>query len=149
MKISVLILAVLWVSLQPIMAAEKPTKLSLGIGGFLGASYRVELVEGTSAIKYLHNPQTFTSSKGTNEEKIEIPPQRWTAFRKGLDTAAIWGWKKQYVRKGVVDGTVWDVNIEWGDQKISSTGDNAYPNQKEFAAFKTAVHDLLGGKKFE
>jgi hypothetical protein len=149
MKTFLAIFALLWAGLQPIVADDKPTKLSLGIGGFLGASYRVELVQGTATVRYLHNPHTFTNSKGTKEEKIEIPSQRWTSFRKGLDAASVWRWKRQYVRKGVADGTVWDITIEWGDQNISSTGVNAYPNEKEFAAFKAAIRDLLGGKNFE
>ncbi len=143
------ILALLWAGLQPVAGGDKPTKMSLGVGGFLGASYRVELVEGTSTVQYLYNPQTFTNFKGTKEEKIEIPLERWAAFRRSLDAAGVWGWKKQYVRKGVADGTVWDLTIEWGDHKIRSTGDNAFPKRKAFAAFKTAVSELLGGRKFE
>ena len=149
MKTFFTILALFWVGLQPAAAGDKPTKMSLGIGGFLGASYRVELLEGTSTVQYLYNPQTFTNLKGTKEEKIEIPLERWTAFRKSLDAAGVWGWKTQYVHKGVADGTVWDLTIEWGDHKIKSKGDNAFPRQKDFVVFKTAVSELLGGRKFE
>ena len=149
MKTWIAILTIVWAGLQSVIATDKPAKLSLGIGGFLGASYRVELVEGTATVRYLYNPQTFTASKGTEEEKIEIPLQRWIAFRKGLDAASVWNWKKEYGKKDVADGTVWDVTIEWDDKKISSRGDNAYPKAKQFAAYKSAVRALLGGKNFE
>jgi hypothetical protein len=130
-------------------AADKPTKMSLGIGGFLGASYRVELVEGGSAVKYLYNPHTFTDFKGTKEEQILIPPQRWAAFRRSLDAAGVWAWNKQYMNKDIQDGTVWHVTVEWAGKRIKSEGDNAFPTEKDFTAFKAAVTELLGGRKFE
>ncbi|MDB6029646.1 MAG: hypothetical protein JWM68_5869 [Verrucomicrobiales bacterium] len=126
-----------------------PTKLSLRIEGFLGASYRVDLIEGTNAVRYMMNPQTFTSQPGTKEQKLTIPKQRWIAFRKRLDDANIWKWEKSYRQKGVVDGTVWQVLIEWDGRKADSSGANAYPNAKQFSIYKAAVSELLGGKKFE
>ncbi|MGZ4974157.1 MAG: hypothetical protein ACXWDN_15455 [Limisphaerales bacterium] len=149
MKTYLAILVLLWAGLQALAADDKPTKMSLGIGGFLGSSYRVELLEGTSKVNYLHNPHTFTTLKGTKKEKIEIPPERWAAFRKRLNAAGVWGWNKEYVRTGIADGTVWNVAIEWGDEKITSKGANAYPKLKDFSAFKAAVSELLGGRKFE
>lgn len=126
-----------------------PSKFSLGLGGFLGASYRVELLPEESAIMYLYNPHTFTNSPGTKKTKIKIPAERWDEFRKALDIAKVWEWKKEYVKRGIADGTVWDIQIVWGKNSIKSHGDNAFPPDEQWNSFRQAVVKLLDGKKFE
>lgn len=126
-----------------------PTKLTLGIGGFIGASYRIELMDGTDTVRYLSNPNTFTGAPGTKEEKLTIPNERWAKFRERLDKANVWDWKKAYIDHQIVDGTKWHVTIEWAGKKVDSEGSNAYPEPKQFSAFEKAVEELLGGKPFE
>jgi hypothetical protein len=121
-----------------------PSKLRMGIEGFAGVSYRAELVSGKSAIVYLFNPRTFTSWKGTKRRTIPIPSERWIAFHQSLDQARIWNWKSKYVDPNVADGTVWDIEIAWGDRTIKSRGSNAYPDSKQFEIYRKAVEELLG-----
>ena len=149
MRLVILAIFVFIVAQATALADALPTKLSLSIEGFDGASYRIDLIDGTNEVRYLSNPKTFTSQPGTREEKLTIPKQRWLAFGKRLEEAKVWKWKKRYEEKGVVDGTVWQVLIEWDGLKADSSGDNAYPDVKQFAIYKAAVSELLGGKKFE
>jgi len=124
-----------------------PAKLSLGIEGFLGPSYRIELVPGTCSVKYLYNPETFVSSKGTTQKIIQIPTERWSIFAESLNRANVWSWKTNYNNPKVFDGTVWDVTIEWGNQKATARGKNAYPPQSEFVVFEKAIGILIGEDK--
>jgi hypothetical protein len=129
---------------------DPPSKLELRIEGFLGDSYRAEIVPGSSVVVYRHNPDTFTDSGGTKEEKIEVPKDRWPVFWKHIEEAKVWSWKKRYsVSPNPPDGTVWSVALDWNGRAVRSAGANAYPEAKQFAAFKAAVSELLGGRKFE
>ena len=129
--------------------AAPPRKLSLRLEQLSEASYRVELIEGASAVRYLHNPATFTTAKGTKEERIEIPPERWPVFWQRLEEAKAWGWKKNYRDKGVDETSLWHVRIEWDGRKLESSGVNAYPELEQFSVYTAAVSELLGGLKFE
>ena len=126
---------------------QRPQKLVASIEGFLGASYRIELGEGDTVI-YLSNPHTFTRSPGTTRSIIKIDHARWMAFRKALDEAKVWKWKKSYSNTRVMDGTVWELSVKYQDADIDTHGNNAYPDKQQFEIFRTAVVKLLGGKKF-
>ena len=126
-----------------------PKRLSLRLEQLSEASYRVELIEGASAVRYRHNPATFTTAQGTKEERIEIPPERWPVFWQRLEEAKAWGWKKNYRDKGVDETSLWHVRIEWDGRKLESSGVNAYPELEQFSVYTAAVSELLGGLKFE
>jgi len=132
------------------LAATPPTKLLIKVGGFNGPSYLVELIPGSSSVRYRHNPDTFTEAGdgSTREEIIEIPRNRWITFWLRLEEAKVWKWKDRYElsNKGP-DGTVWSVDVRWNGRSADSFGYNAYPPQ--FRMLKEAVVELIGGKLFE
>ena len=109
----------------------------------------MELIEGTSTVRYLHNPATFTNAKGTKEERIEIPSERWPVFWQRLEEAKAWTWKKNYRDKNAEETSFWHVLIEWDGHKLESSGVNAYPELEQFSVYTAAVSELLGGQKFE
>ena len=73
----------------------------------------------------------------------------WDEFRQQLNQAEVWKWRRQYDDLTVVDGTVWELEIEYSDQSIVSSGNNAYPTEKQFNLFLDAVSDLADGNLFE
>jgi hypothetical protein len=121
-------------------SATIPTRLVASIEEWKGASYRVELVGG--GISYFDNLSGRT-------RRISVPAERWAAFRRRLDSAKVWSWRAKYIDLGIVDGTVWRLEVAYGDRKVVSEGFNAYPPKKQFEEFRAAVQDLTGGKRFE
>jgi hypothetical protein len=83
----------------------RPIKFAASIQGFTGASYRVEMTTAGDIV-YLANPHTFTSAPGMTRTRISIPPDRWSAFRRRLDTTRVWSWRSDYSDRRVADGTV-------------------------------------------
>ncbi len=95
-----------------------------------------------------------------NSDKYEdiIPSKKdWIKFWKKMDNIDIWSWLKNYEPQGmaVLDGYYWNINIEFGDKKIKSSGSNAYPGDaaneivdvdmsKLFKKFLAAVKELTG-----
>ncbi len=149
MKLYPAILAVLLYATTSVTAADQPAKLSLSIGGFLGPSYWVVLEEGKASVRYSYNPITNSIGEAakTKTETIAIPPERWLAFKRHLDEANVWKWKSKYERKGIADGTVWHVSIQWDERTVESQGANAFPRGKQFAIFTSAVSELLGDER--
>jgi len=131
-------------------ASERlPARLELDSGGFLGASFKVVLIKDTDTVRYFSNPHTFVSAPGTSERTLKIPQERWLIFRRRLEEAKVWTWKKKYEpSKPVYDGTQWSVAIEWDGKKIESHGSNAFPEREQYKLFLNAVRDLLGGERF-
>jgi len=125
-----------------------PNSFDASIGGFLGASYRVEL-QPDGTLRYQHNPQTFTSSPGIKTRRIEVTDEQWREFRKALDDVNVWAWKKDYTDPNVLDGTQWNLRIRYGDASVFSHGSNAFPPKRDFERFRTAVVKLLGGQAFQ
>jgi hypothetical protein len=125
-----------------------PKKFVASIEGFAGASYKVELAaDGT--VTYFRNPHTFTAWEGTKRSRIRIPAERWIEFRQQLDSAKVWSWNRNYSDPNIADGTVWHLEIVYADRKITSDGNNAYPNKEQFEALRAATQKLIGGKRFE
>ncbi len=98
---------------------------------------------------YLSNPQTFTSGPGTTKAVIKIDSARWTAFRKALDKAKVWKWKKSYSDPNIADGTVWNLSVKYQGAEVDTRGNNSYPDKQQFEIFRAAVVNLLGGKDFK
>ncbi len=143
----IILIAVLAVAGRSQTSPAIPSKLVASIGGFLGASSRVELAED-GTLTYVHNSRSFTTAPGTEPVHIRVPPERWLAFRRHLDSAKVWSWDRQYRNNNVVDGTLWHLEVIYPDRKIVSEGANAYPPGKEFGEFQAAVQELIGGKPF-
>lgn len=132
---------------ENVATAVRPKRLVAAIGGFLGASYRVVLNDDGS-VNYLQNPRTLVSLPGTKRTSVHVSDEQWRHFREVLNQANIKGWKNQYIDRGVVDGTSWEIDVEYPDRTFKSQGLNAYPDSKSFDLFLSAVSELLGGKDF-
>jgi hypothetical protein len=127
-------------------ASEKsaPEEFGASIGGFLGQSYWVSL-EG-NAIEY----SSSTSTGIVPKDKLVFHPTEaeWSTFKKMLDEANIWKWKKRYVNSSVQDGTQWSLQIKWAKRSKTSSGNNAFPDKKNFDEFLKAVQVLIKGNEF-
>lgn len=126
----------------------RPSVIEVSIGGFLGASYRVEL-ESDGALLYRHNPKTLTSEPGTRTRRIRVGDDQWREFRRVMDEVNVWVWKKEYIDPNVADGTQWSLRLEYADASVFSRGSNAFPEQQDFERFRVAVEMLLGGREFK
>jgi hypothetical protein len=81
--------------------------------------------------------------------RIRVPTQRWLAFRKHLDLARVWSWRRQYIDLAVADGVGWELQVAYPDRSTTSRGSNAFPPKRQFEQFRAAVRELTGGKSFE
>ncbi len=142
MLIKALIAAVLCTTVHAKEVSAIPTKLVASIDEWKGRSYRVELA-ASGSINY------FDALSRARPILIRVPPERWRSFRRHLDAAKVWSWRREYMDLGVADGTSWDFAVVYADRKISSKGLNAYPSKKQFQQFCTALQELTGGKPFE
>ena len=129
-----------------------PSEFSAFIGGFDGKSYKVEL-SGEQGVLHLEGPHMFAVKGKDNPQAkktvIPVDPAKWKAFRKALDEAKVWEWKKEYINPEIMDGTVWELKVKYADASATVSGSNAYPDKKQFAAFRAAVVALTGGKEFK
>ncbi len=82
------------------------------------------------------------------DQMIRIPKERWMSFSKRLEEAKLWGWESRYADSSVTDGTSWSLEAEWAGKKVRSTGQNAYPEGKQFRALITAIVELSHGQNF-
>lgn len=147
------------VAAVPARAAEgdspAPVHFSASIGGFMGASYTVELRDGVL---------TYTSSERghRNEKQTKLTPtsEEWRAFRKTLDDLEVWQWRADYPNNGTADGTQWSLQIAYLDRTLNTRGDNNYPDArgqpngkpeptKVFQRYLAAIRKLIGGGNFE
>ena len=91
--------------------ASVPVQLNVGIGGFLGPSYRVELGPG----------------KQVATHQAQVTQAGWMAFRSELDRLNVWSWRGSYFNSAVSDGTQWRVRISYPDRSVASEGSNSFP----------------------
>lgn len=117
------------------------SKLKLYIGGApFAPSYLVALQGRRLSYR-------ARSGEGRDKKRALAPtPEQWEEFWSALHRAGVWGWKERYPNPGIVDGTMWSIEIEHEGRSITSRGDNAFP--KRFDAFLEAVRRLLGGLAF-
>jgi hypothetical protein len=85
---------------------------------------------------------------GRERNDITVSEDQWREFRKALDSANVWSWKKYY-DSDILDGTQWELVIKYEDVPVRSAGSNNYPPEEEFKQFEAAVSQLLGGKDFQ
>ena len=124
-----------------------PTVFSVSIGGYMGNSYSIEKTGNTLLYKYYDYGYELKAT-----ETILPSCSQWKSLGRTLDKIGIWEWETEYPNPGICDGTSWSVEIEWGDKKILTHGDNNYPDgnydSNEFQAFIRAIRRLIGGKEF-
>jgi hypothetical protein len=82
-----------------------------------------------------------------NRNGITVSEDQWREFRKALDRANVWKWKKYY-DSDILDGTQWNLRIKYLDAFLHSGGSNNFPLKQEFEQFRAAVTVLLGGQDF-
>ncbi|CAK0750502.1 hypothetical protein CCP4SC76_2130001 [Gammaproteobacteria bacterium] len=134
---------------------NKPKRLHINIGGFMGRSYSVQLRRGKLEYKWC--------GMGFSNWKTEIVPvtdRQWSVFRVTLDSFNIWCWEREYPDTGVCDGTHWYLNIVYADKSLRSEGHNNFPGHDAtelceseeptvFDRFTKAVQFLVGGRDFQ
>ena len=109
---------------------DLPEKFQAAIGGFMGPSFSIELVD-----EVLEYRQARGSYEFDEPQYLRPSARKWANFRKKLDAIGVWDWKSTtdtniwpaYENPGVTDGTGWSLEIDWGDRSLSSSGDNNYP----------------------
>ena len=70
---------------------------------------------------------TCTQSFDKHSDK-ELSFEEWDALLKSLYRCYICDWKKRYVDNGVLDGTQWELTIQYANHKpLNIYGSNAYP----------------------
>jgi len=126
----------------------RPSVFEVSIGGFFGASYRVEL-QSDGTLLYRHNPKTLISEPGTRTRRVRVGDDQWREFRRVMDEVNVWVWRKEYIDPNVADGTQWSLRLEYADASVVSRGSNAFPEQQAFERFRAAVEMLLGGREFK
>ena len=135
-----------------------PLSLEFSIGGYSGPCHNVKFVN--EKLTYQHSNDGYF----TNSSKVTfvIPTKRkWINFKKKLDIIDVWGWDARYEDQRILDGTQWELEIDYGSQKISTSGSNSYPGANNldmlldwedtpvFDNFLHALNLLLGGTKIQ
>jgi hypothetical protein len=143
----------------PLMTADEqsqvPKRFIARIGGFLGASYSVELRDG--ALLYTSSERGQRHQKQTT---LTPTAAQWREFRQTLDDLKVWQWRADYPRQGTVDGTQWMLDIAYADRSLTAHGDNNYPDatgkpngrpdsREAFNRYLAAIKKLIGGKSFD
>jgi len=134
--------------------AGTPQQFKATIGGFFGASYWVELKDGS----IYYTVKRADSTKKDDPVIIKPTDAQWQEFGKTLDGLGAWKWQPSY-RSDAFDGTQWTLDIVIGDRKIQAKGSNSYPEADgkpgkgtqqtaTFNSYLAAVQKLLGGKAF-
>jgi hypothetical protein len=142
-----------------------PTEFTLSINGVSPPSYRVEL-RGQSLVYHVRKFDPGAFAIREVDRTITPSASQWLQFWKAMDSAGLWDWQPSYANPGGVDGTHWAVDIAFGDKRIASFGQNAYPGDEPepadpaesdssppetdapFRTYLRAVEDLLGGEHF-
>jgi hypothetical protein len=125
------------------------------VGGFMGASYTVDLRDGVLAYA-----SSESGHRNEKHAKITPTPGEWRDFRRTLDDLNVWQWRADYPSQGTADGTQWSLHIAYVDRTLNTHGDNSYPDAsgspngksaptKPFQRYLAAIRKLIGGRSFE
>jgi len=99
------------------------------------------------------NLKGFFSSEASREVRytlrlpMPITPRKeeWKIFWEELDVLKVWNWDKEYINRGVMDGTQWELNVKReGRRHRRIYGSNAYP--EGFDNLLKAIEKLSGVK---
>lgn len=118
-----------------------PVFFKTWIGGFVGPSYEVELIDGD--LRY----RVFERGYEMHKNEIITPGERdWRRFLAQADAVSIWEWVPVYQGDPAPDGTTWFVHLVDGRRHVLSKGLNLYPPL--FTDYLRAVRALTGGRHF-
>jgi hypothetical protein len=131
-----------------------PRGLHIRVGGYPGPWYSVELLG-----EVLRYEAKGRADLPTDVELFEPTERQWQEFAAALDALGVWRWRANYPNPGVMDGTSWSIDIDYGRVAIRAGGDNNYPAAggapsgkpeptREFRGLLTAVRNLIGGRPF-
>jgi hypothetical protein len=135
--------------------ASMPEYLKIRVGGILGPVYSLRMKEN----KLLYRVRDDENSDEYTEKEVHPGDSEWQAFRLALDKIGIWRWHEEYPNPDGTEGTQWYLEIEWGERRVKSSGDNNFPvadgdpeNEADisptFEHLLEAVRRLLGGMEF-
>ena len=138
----------------PDLGRVRPLTLEFSIGGFSQESLYVKLINGQLMYYHYHAPLPWDQA---DAKQILPTVEQWIDFKTVLNSINAWEWDSDYFTPDVCDGTQWELKINYGNKRIKTYGDNAYPGTKdddmifnlsrtpEFTAFVDALGLLLGG----
>jgi hypothetical protein len=132
-------------------APSLPEVLELAAGGYLGDSFRVRL-DGD----VLHYEHLRGGYEPHRTEEVVPEPEAWERFWRALEVIDPWSWNGEYAlppERTVMDGSHWNVRLQWLGQRIEASGDNCYPpygdgpsTSPHWDLFCEAVERLVGGR---
>ena len=125
-----------------------PKIFEISYGAYLGPFnyFSLKLEDG----KFLHPSEFFDSNEIIPSE------EEWKDFWIKMDQISIWNWLEHYYPQNiqVLDGYYWNLKIQLGNNKIESSGSNAYPGDNgeivdmamtiPFKMFLDAIENLTG-----
>jgi len=97
------------------------------IGGYFGDNYMIMIIksEDGAAVNY-YAGEGYLPEEAIPKEKLS--PEEWREFIHKVFHCNIANWKKRYVDPHVVDGTQWELKVDFMNGKpIKVYGSNKYP----------------------
>lgn len=133
--------------------------LEVSIGGYRGKSYRVENLD--NSVKYTAWESGYSNPK---ETLLKPTDEQWASFWRVCKDIGIDEWAEEYSNPDLVDGTQWEIKIQYDTFTACSSGENAFPEEnnskytdyeerygypRPFRRFLLAVRRLIGWLPFE
>ena len=119
------------------LVTDGDPSIELYIGGYFGARINIRIKK---------NQGLYSSCSGDETDlKTKIFTVDDAALMKFINRCKEIGaftWDKEYIDSHALDGDCWSVKIKVGNDRIDSSGGNAYP--KNFRKFKSIVKELVG-----
>src|SRR4051812_49702931 len=100
-----------------------PDKFSAHIGGFLGASYGVELKDGI-----LSYTKSSRGGSAREQKTITATAAQWREFRQSLDDLKVWQWRAGDSTPRGLGGTPGGLGICYSDPTPYPRGSDKYPH---------------------
>jgi len=97
---------------------EKITRFNFTVGGFLDGYDFIEIIKDDTQIKY-----------NCNREENTFTKEKLNEFLDKIFNENILKWKKEYNNNDILDGTQWELKMEFKDlPKFICYGSNEYPS---------------------
>ncbi|QQZ09019.1 hypothetical protein [Heyndrickxia vini] len=116
---------------------DKIKGLKASVGGYFEGYYNIEVNLSPLLVSWSH-------WVGGGEESIQktLYPTTAKKFIEELKIVNLLNWKAKYIEPGVLDGTLWSVEIIREGRNISKQGDNKFPD--EWDAFCKLIRKITG-----